>query len=1041
MSGAGGGGVDGGAVTPGTDAEVAARIAAVAHEPFREVWRRHAEQVWEPVRRVLEEGVAAHERALDELASASAEDGPEGVGPASEVGEAPDRYRHSVVVGVLDPFRAALRDHDAAGRLGAALGHAVEQVVVAVAELPALVRAPISPTALQRARGIGAWVALKRVFALALRPLVWRREARDIPVVAVAREHVARSVLPQQVRAFRNSQRLRGEWLGNVERSWSGWLAAVLARPDGMDAGAEDPPASTPGRNDHEACLEAGKVLHQRLLALVEQVAGATGQSLDHGLARCGEALHATVGVAGTFVSSESSESEGIPFGWKGQRENAADWDRWAGESVARLDLCVELLRARRMTDRVRRELDADWTRAVREIEASLDEIDARLAEGKERAAAVDAEDAALSDRLGQERLRTGAGLDEVEATLPDPGQLLDALTDAATRADGELEDLAAAMPKELVVHRVPPGDARLRKPAGAGNAVRLREAARQSFDTPRIERIRAAATVVPGAMDRVHALVSELREVAGYGYEAAIGELTEGRDPGTVHPVLVTNGLTRASAKAEVARGALIDALDEACTRVADEVVDGMAHLVHRTTTDRLTGRYLDARSQVAAEASRGRELWRRYLEDAMRRGSNAFSWIRQRLWPVKHALGIGAEAGGRAELRERSLAAVEEVESKLPVLYRRLFSLEPLTDPRLLAGRDDALAAVERSWNRWHDESNGGLVVISSPGAGVTSFLNVVAGRLGGEPQRAVRQTLRERIRDEATLAGRLSGWLGPCNARDLDGLGGQVLDAPRDGLPHLFILEGTEHLQMRVAGGGELFETLLSFIQRTSPRIFWVLSVGASSWQLLEKRCPACVGDVEQLRLGELHAEALKQAILARHRLSGLPLRYVERRTGRELLRRRPGVRGSEKHQRLLESDYFERLHRASLGSVRSALFHWLRSADFRSEEGSLLVRPIETLPSLMGVFNLEQSFALKALLDHGTLTVAEYCEAARGSPAEARHLFRAIRDLHVIEAVRDEGRDGAGVSAAGTRYRIRPLLLGAVTAHLRSLNVLH
>ncbi len=1041
MSGAGRPGADGGTVTPGTDAEVAARISAVAHEPFREVWRRHAEQVWEPVRRVLEEGVAAHERALDELASASAGDGPEGVGPASEVVGAPDRYRHAVVVGVLEPFRAALRDHDAAGRLQTALGRAVEQVVVAVAELPALVRAPISPTALEQARGLGAWVALKRVFALALRLLIWRREARDIPVVAVARAHVSRFVLPQQVRAFRNSQRLRGEWLGSVERSWSGWLGVVLARRDGMNAGGERRPESARGRNDLEACLEAGNVLHERFLALVQQVAGAAGQSLDHGLDRCGEALHATVGVAGTFVSSESSESEGTLFGWKGQREIAADWDRWASESVARLDLCVELLRARRMTDGVRRELNADWTRAVREIEASLDELDAWLAEGRERAVAIDAENAALSDELGQERLRTGAGLDEVEATLADPGQLLDVLADAATRADRELEDLAASMPEELVVHRVPPGDAKLPKPAGAGNAVRLREAARQSFDTPRIERIRAAATVVPGAMDRVHALVSELREVAGYGYEAAIGELTEGRDPGTVHPVLVTNGLTRASAKADVARGALIDALEEACMRVADEVADGMAHLVHRTTTDRLTGRYLDARSQVAAEASRGRELWRRYFEDAMRRGSDAFSWIRQRLWPVKHALGIGTEAGGHAELKGRSLAAVEEVESKLPVLYRRLFSLEPLTDPRLLAGRDDALAAVERSWNRWQTEPNGALVVISSPGAGVTSFLNVVAGRLGSEPQRRVHRTLRERIRDEAGLAGRLSGWLGAGDAHDLDGLACQVLDASRDALPHLFILEGTEHLQMRVAGGGELFETLLSFIQRTSPRIFWVLSVGASAWQLLEKRCPACVGDIEQLRLGELNAEDLKRAILARHRLSGLPLRYVERRTGRELLRRRAGVRASEKHRRLLESDYFDRLHRASLGSVRSALFHWLRSADFRSEEGSLLVRPIETLPSLMGVFSLEQSFALKALLDHGTLTVAEHCEVARGSPAEARHLFRALRDLHVIEAVSQDGVGGAGVPAAGTRYRIRPLLVGAVTAHLRSLNVLH
>lgn len=1022
MSGAGERGADGVKVTPGTDAEIAARIAEVVHEPLGAVWRRHAEEVWGPVRRVLEAAETAHERALDELAGASGGDGSAGVSQESEVGEAADRYRHAVAVTVLGPLREALRDHDAAGKLEAALGQAVEQVIAAVDELPALVRAPLSPTALRGARGLGGWVALKRLCASALRPLVWRRDTHDVPVASVARRHLGRTVLPQQVRAFRQGQRLRAAWLADVERTWSDWLAVVLAQR----------------RDAPEAGLEAGSMLRQRLRALAEQLDRASGESLGDGLTRCEEVLRARVGVADTFVAAEV---EGTLPGWRGQEELAAQWDRWAGESAARLDLYLELLEARRLTDAIRLDLIADWTRAVRGIEASLDEIDTRLAEGRERAAALDARGAALSDGLGQERSRTEAGLEEVARKLPDPGQLLDVLTDAATEADGRLEDLAARLPEELVVHRVPPAESIIRRPGGTGNEVRLQEAARQSFDTPRMERIRAAATVVPGAMDRVRGAVSELREVAAYGYEAAIAELTEGSDPATVHPVLVTNGLTRASAKTEVARRALFEALDEARTRVADEVADGMAHLVHRTTTDRLTGRYLDARSQVAAEASRGREQWRRYIGEAMRRGSVAFSWIRQRLWPVKHALGIGAGAGSPAELRERSLAAVEEVERKLPVLYRRLFSLEPLTDPRLLAGRDDALAAVEMSWNRWQTESSGALAVIASPGAGVTSFLNVVRGRLGVEPRLTARHTLRERIRDEARLAERLAGRLSLGRACDLDGLGSQVLDAPREALPHLFLLEGTEHLQMRVPGGGEIFETLLSLIQRTSPRIFWVLSIGTSAWQLLEKRCPACVGDIERLRLGELNADDLKRAILARHRLSGLPLRYVERRTGRELLRRRPGLRGSEKHQRLLESDYFERLHRASLGSVRAALFHWLRSADFRSEEGSLLVRPLETLPSSMGALDLEQSFALKALLDHGTLTVAEHCEVARGSPAEGRHLFRALRDLHVIEAVSADGRGGPGLSADGARYRIRPLLVGAVTAHLRSLNILH
>ena len=1022
MTGGGGRGADGGSVTPGTDAEIAARIAAAVHEPFREVWRRHAEQVWGPVRQVLEAGVAAHERALDELADVSAGTGPVGVGAGSEAGEATGRYRHAVAVHVLEPLRAALRDHDAAGRLEAPLGRAVERVVAAVDELPALVRAPLSSTALRRARGLGAWVALKRLCALALRPLVWRRGYRDVRVDLVARRHVARAVLPQRMRDFRDSQRLRGEWLGEVERTWTDWSAAVLAQ----------------GRDDHEACLEAGSALGLRLRALAGQVARASGQSLDDGLAGCEKALHARVGVAGTFVAAED---EGTPPRWRGQRELGARWDRWANESAARLDLCLELLETRSRTDRIRHELIAEWTRAVREIETGLEEIDKRLAEGRERATGLDADDTALSDGLKHEQLRTGAELGEAAAALPDPGQLLDLLAGAAALADERLEGLAGQVPEELVVHRVPQTGSRLRKPGGAGNAVRLREAVRHSFDTPRIERIRAAATVVPEAMERVHSAVSELREVAAYGYEAAVAELTEGSDPATVHPLLVANGLERASAKNEAARLVLFNALGKARTRVTDEVAEGMAHLVQRATTDRLTGRYLDARSQVAAEASRGREQWRRHLREAIRRGSAAFSWIRQRLWPVKHALGIGTGAGSPAELGERSLAAVEEVERKLPVLYRRLFALEPLTDPRLLAGRDDALAAVEMSWNRRQTEPGGALVVIASPGAGVTSFLNVVAGRLGGKAQRAARRTLRERIRDEAELALRLAGWLGLGEACDLDGLGSQVLDARREALPHLFILEGTEHLQMRVAGGGEVFEALLSFIQRTAPRIFWVLSIGTSAWQLLEKRCPACVGAIERIRLAELTAGDLKRAILARHRLSGLPLRYAERRTGHALLRRRPGLRGSEKHQRLLESDYFERLHRASLGSVHAALFYWLRSADFRSEEGSLLVRPLATLPSFMGAFDLEQSFALKALLDHGTLTVAEYCEATRGSPAEGRHLFRAIRGLHVIEAVSEDGQGATGLPADAARYRIRPLLVGVVTAHLRSLNILH
>ena len=79
-------------------------------------------------------------------------------------------------------------------------------------------------------------------------------------------------------------------------------------------------------------------------------------------------------------------------------------------------------------------------------------------------------------------------------------------------------------------------------------------------------------------------------------------------------------------------------------------------------------------------------------------------------------------------------------------------------------------------------------------------------------------------------------------------------------------------------------------------------------------------------------ELSPGELRQVVLARHRLSGLPLRFAEPHDGRAALRRRTRrLRGAEKQERLVETDYFQRLHRASQGSIRMALFHWLRSAD--------------------------------------------------------------------------------------------------------------
>ena len=1035
-----------------TDREIAALISATVHEPFREMWRRYERDAWAPVLAVVEEVLAAHERAMGELGE-----------------DAAATYRRRVVDDVLGPLRSAVRDAKHAVRLEAALAETARQVARGVDALPAMATVPVSPSALERQPGIGPWPAFKRGAASALRPLVWRREEHEVAVAQVARGHLGRVVLPGQLRAFRESQRSRALWLGGLERAWAEWVPEVLGSAD----------------------LDAAKRLDRELRALAVGDSSPWGRRVGLDAERAEKILLAAVAVAGTFAEVDA-DGDTAP---RRDEEAATEWDRWADESAARLDLCAILLDACDAVDRTLREMIASWAGAVQQIDAALNEVGARLDRGRARAERLAGKVAGLADALQREQSRTVDDISRIEGTLPDPGRLLDTLTGVVDDAFARFEETSERMPEALVVHRLPRADAPMRRPGGPGHEVELREAALQAFDALRAQRIRRAPMAISEAMGRVHAVVAELREVSAYGYEAAIAELSEAADPAEVEStVMVVNGLSRAARKVEEARGILRDAAAATEASANLEVAQGTEHLVQRATADRLTARYLDARSHVVAEAARDQKEWRRRFTRVAGRATAGWRILRTRLWPVKRALGIGADLRSQAELRDRSLAFAEEVPARLPVVYRRLFAFEPLSDPRLLAGREDAVDAVESSWARWQSERTRSLMVVAPPGSGITSFLNIVADRMRAEAPRVrseappvVRRTLRERVRTEPDLASRLGGWLepgdkpgpgdrqrlgdapgqgdapAPGDARDLDELAARILNAPPHSLPRVVILEGAEHLHLRVPAGARLLERLLAFSSRTQPRVFWVLSMTSSAWQLAKKRSPASFGDLECIELDSLTATELKQAVLARHRLSGLPLQYAEPRTGRHLLvGRARGTRGSRKHRQQIEADYFQKLHRTSLGSIRLALFHWLRSADFRSVEGSLLVQPLEPLRPFAGTLDIDQSFALKALLDHGTLTVREYCAIVRVPLPQGRHLFHALCDLRVVEAAKGAADAPGADNAPGTAnaavpadpvdgptdsdapetlYRVRPLVAGAVVAHLKSLNILH
>ena len=1011
-----------------TDTEIVARIAKAVQEPFAAAWKRHEERDRERIRRTVEQAVASHERALAALAEGAETD--EGHHGAAVAGRVLAEYRRDVSRNVLKPLHLVLRRADKGVTLHRSLAAAEREAREAVRELSEAVEAPVSPDALATAAGLGPMVAVKRVWARALRPVVWRREAHVVAERSIALQYLECDVLPRRNRAFRASRRGRAGWLGRVERASAAWTKAVLLPPRGRSGGEASGEAEAVQRG-----LAAAEALQGELTALRDGVGWGAGGDFR----RSSEVLAATVAVAGTFVAAGPTPPPVINL-----EKLAAGWDEWAEQAAARLELHQGLLAMRAAADAINRRLVGRWHETIRRAHAVLDQVGAALNEGMARAEALSGDDG-LARALASERARTAGALGRLVATLNDPDPFL---RDIGRHADEAVDDLVSMYRQlsQVTLHDLPDAGEVIRNPYVESRVVETRELAVQAFDTLRMERIRTAPSSIRDALHAVGVAMREVGVVSDYGYEAAIGEVAETgtADPGNAR-LLVTDGLTRAGDRVESARAELRAGLAAASGKVDGEVGEGAVRLTRRATADRLRAGYLDARSYLATEVARDWRQWRGRVAEGGRRAWETMRALGGRLGDLLSALGIRPQPTRVTERTGNTLASAAEFVRTLPLVYRRLFAFEPLTEPQFLAGREDELAEVDASWERWTTGGGPGcLVVVTPPGTGVTSFLNVVSTRLSDHAPRHERRVLRDRCRDEAALAARIALWLGLEVTERLDDLAKAVAASEDESIPRLVILEGIEHLHLRAPGGGRLFRRFMTFVSRTEARIFWILSMTSSAWQLVRKRAPEMAGETRQLVLEPLSPSDLQQAITSRHLRSGLPLEYVEPRAGADALRTRARrIHTTDRQRQLIEKAYFERLHRASLGSIRLALFHWLRSADFTTVEGSLLVRPLEPLTPPTDMLDLTQCFALKAILDHGTLAVSEYCDVLRTSAEECAHTLRSLEENHFIEVSRPTNEEprSPGDITPEPRYRLRPLLTGAVIVHLRSRNILH
>lgn len=823
----------------------------------------------------------------------------------------------------------------------------------------------------------------------------------------------------------------------HVERAFSDWINRVL---DESEEGEE------PGLEVvHEALVER----LGRALELAREIGPPDSPALASATARFRRDLE----ESGSFMLDMT------PFDpTRMARVEVPVDNRWSGfyeRAANRLALARDLVALQGSLDSHLDRFDQSVRAVASSVSGVLETHGKALDECRPEGAHLDAQ------IVQQISAAVEAAISELERELSKAGgeaAVLDAadrLAEGVTRATRQLPPLYRCQDIQ--------DDESIVSPAPPRRDYRLEELAEAAFDALAIEQIRAVSEPLAAHVEAASETPAELRSVLDFNLSTAADDLTQD-DPDIAAALELLHGaIESATAIARGAAARLREGVAEEIPAAARGVETAWNRLYARVRVeDQRQDELLGAWDRLRGWASEGRE-------GAVRAWRNAESGM-QRLGRRTRARVMGALRRGRTVVLqpqvtdadiERTLIAVQEAGTltrQLPIVYQRLFALTPTTDPDLTVGRDEALAKVGHLRRRWERGVAPILAVTAGSGAGKTTLLNLLARRVFDDC-RIVRLDLKSRLDDPAAFfhaagAASYEGEEPPevsttGSGDDADALQSlaeatfQRLAALERARPVVVMAEPMEHLFTRRVGGADVVEGVLTQLRRSPSNVWWILTAASSAWALLETLAPNAATLVSRLALQPLGREHLEELILIRHRKSGLPLRFDEpptlSRREQSEARRAPT---EEARQTIYREEFFDRLHRVSSGDVTLAQFYWLRSLELDRHERLLRVHLRPPLSfAFLSDLDLDRSFALKAFLDHGTLTPREYAEITGDPIQRSLVLFESLFGLRLIHPRTDDATWEPTAVGPEERYHIHPLVVRPVEDYLVGQRILH
>jgi hypothetical protein len=749
-------------------------------------------------------------------------------------------------------------------------------------------------------------------------------------------------------------------------------------------------------------------------------------------------------------------------------RARAADWVTWHTELQNRFALTVQLIELReRLLGLEEQALDRIASATIRPVTDSF----ASLAQGF-RAMGDDTEQVcrdasphSLAHTAGQLREIQSKALAKVDAALKKlPGTVVsrDVLDAPGQTEWDQLVEVMAGLPDRVSVHLWKVDPDQVVDPRADVFAIDLREIAEDALAPPWPEQFKKRAEPLQVRIAQVWSDAERVRDIIEYNLSSAADELEtvaaskpdgeKARASVATALELAPDGVRRAADTLDELTASLAEPWGDLASRAFEAVREDWEDLLRRVRAEQtIEGLWVRVHTRAARQLERAR--WRAGTW-AGRAGTRVLSLAGQAQRLALRLVRRGQTAVGVAAVEEAdafhaldAIIGVSELTENRPLVYRKLFSFAPVTDPSLLEGRARNLVSARNHYKAWREGDSPGVMILTAPlGSGRTSFLNVLERKVFDDC-RLSKVVLDDRITDEASAAALLADALGiegePRSS--LEALETHLVHADRSDPPIVCAIDNLELLMLQSHRGTELLQRVLIFLSRTDSTVYWITTIGRQAWHYLTKTAAAAAQLVTAAPLDRLGRDVLEDIISNRHGRTGLPIMFAPPSGMTPVMRHKlRRARSASKKQAILREWYFDSLHRHSGEDVMLALFYWLRSTDFAGSDDTLTIAPIEPLSfRFLRTFELQRTFTLKAFVVHNSLTPEEHATIFRMTTEQSTVLLESLLTLRLIEPMPSDSQpidtSARQPVTPGRRYRLRRLILHPVLEHLKGRNL--